>query len=72
MKILYALSFMHGGMAQVWAGNETTAVIDGTSQMHTLDEFLVHVKRTFGDPDWASVMNEKICLLSSIFCLKLK
>ena len=26
MKILYALSFMRGGMAQVWAANETTAV----------------------------------------------
>ena len=23
MKILYVLSFMHGGMAQVWAANET-------------------------------------------------
>jgi len=41
------------GMAQVWAGNETTAVIDGTSQMHTLDKFLVCIERTFGDPDWA-------------------
>ena len=25
MKVLYALSFMHGGMAQVWAANETMA-----------------------------------------------
>ena len=31
MKILYALSFMHGGTAQVWAANETMAVITGTS-----------------------------------------
>ena len=43
---------MHGGMAQVWAGNETTAVIDRTSQTHTLDTFLVCIERTFGDPDW--------------------
>ena len=27
MKILYALSFMCGGMAQVWAANETMAAI---------------------------------------------
>ena len=29
MKVLYALSFMHGGTAQVWAANETMAVING-------------------------------------------
>ena len=40
MKILYALSFMCGGTAQVWAANETMAVIMGTSQMQTLDIFL--------------------------------
>ena len=37
MKVLYALSFMRGGTAQVWAVNETMAVITGTSQMQTLD-----------------------------------
>ena len=31
MKILYALSFMCGGMAQVWAANETMAVINRTT-----------------------------------------
>ena len=31
MKILYALSFMHRGTAQVWAANKTMAVITGTS-----------------------------------------
>ena len=45
MKILYALSFMHGGMAKVWAANETMAVITGTSQMQTLDIFLRTSKR---------------------------
>ena len=30
MKVLYALSFMRGGTAQVWAANETMAVV--TSQ----------------------------------------
>ena len=52
MKVLYALSFMHGGTAQVWAANETMAVIAGTSQMQTLDIFLESVEKTFGDPDW--------------------
>ena len=47
MKVLYALLFMCGGMAQVWAANETMAVITGTSQMQTLDIFL---EKTFGDP----------------------
>ena len=31
MKVLYALSFMRGGTAQVWAANETMAVINGMS-----------------------------------------
>ena len=53
MKVLYALSFMHGGMAQVWAANETMAVITGTSQMQTLDIFLESVEKTFRDPDQA-------------------
>ena len=51
MKVLYALSFMHGGTAQVWAVNETMAVINGTSQMQILDIFLENVKKTFGDLD---------------------
>ena len=45
MKVLYALSFMCGGTAQVWAANETMAVITGTSQMQTLDIFLESIKR---------------------------
>ena len=53
MKILYALSFMRGAMAQVWAVNETMAVITGTSQMQTLDIFLESIKKTFRDLDWA-------------------
>ena len=53
MKILNALSFMHGGTAQVWAANETMAVVTETSQMQTLDIFLESVEKTFGDPDRA-------------------
>ena len=33
MKVLYALFFMRRGTAQVWAANETMAVINGMSQM---------------------------------------
>ena len=53
MEILYALLFMCRGMAQVWAANETMAVITGTSRMQTLDIFLESVEKTFGDPDQA-------------------
>ena len=53
MKILYALSFMRGGMAQVCAANETMAVINGTTQMQTLDIFLENIEKTFGDLDRA-------------------
>ena len=42
MKILYVLSFMRGGMAQVWAANETMAVITGTTHMQTLDIYNQH------------------------------
>jgi len=37
MKILYALSFMCGGMAQVWAANETSMVLANTSTFNTLE-----------------------------------
>ena len=53
MKILYALSFTCGGMAQVWAVNKTMAVINRMTQMQTLDIFLENVEKTFGDPDRA-------------------
>src|SRR6266481_9839435 len=53
MKILYTLSFMCGGTAQMWAANETTAIMDGRLHFHTLDEILANIERTFGDPDWA-------------------
>ena len=40
MKILYTLSFMQGGMAQVWAANETSAILDNMSSFGTLCYFL--------------------------------
>jgi len=51
MKILYALSFMRGGIAQVWAENETNAVLSHSSTFTTLAELLAGITRTFGDPD---------------------
>src|SRR5882724_8333700 len=51
MKILYALSFMCGGIAQVWAKNETNAILSYTSTFATLTELLSSIERTFGDPD---------------------
>ena len=51
MKILYALSFMHGGIVQVWAENETNVVLSHMSTFSTLRELLAGIKRTFGNPD---------------------
>src|SRR5882724_4851705 len=51
MKILYTLSFMWGGMAQVWVANKTSAILDNTSSFGTLAELLALIKRTFGHPD---------------------
>src|SRR5882724_1591152 len=51
MKILYALSFMRGGMAQVWAANETHVVLANTSTFNTLEGLLTLIERTFGNPD---------------------
>src|SRR5882672_905270 len=51
MKILYALSFMRGGIVQVWAKNETNVVLSNSSTFTTLAELLAGITRTFGDPD---------------------
>ena len=51
MKILYTLSFMWGGMAQVWVANETSTILDNMSSFGTLAELLASIERTFSDPD---------------------
>ena len=51
---------MRGGTAQVWAANETMAVITGTSQMQTLDIFLDSVEKMFGDPDRAQTARTQL------------
>src|SRR5882672_9637646 len=51
MKILYSLSFMCGGIVQVWAENETNMVLSHTSTFSTLAKLLAGIERTFGDPN---------------------
>src|SRR5882672_1456970 len=51
MKILYALSIMHGGIVQVWAENKTKTVLSHTPMFSTLTELLAGIERTFGDPN---------------------
>src|SRR5882724_13090095 len=51
MKILYALSLMHGGIAQVWAENETNVILSYTSMFATLTKLLSSIVRIFRDPD---------------------
>ena len=52
MKILYVLSFMHGEMAQIWATNETIAVLANRLMFNTLEELMAAIERTFGDPGY--------------------
>src|SRR5882724_5409900 len=51
MKILYALSFMSAGMAQVCAANETSMTLANMSTLNTLEGLLTSLKKTFGDLD---------------------
>ena len=59
-KILYALSFMTGGSAQIWAHNETEAVITGTSSVGSFEDFSRRVEEAFGDPDRAQTARTKL------------
>jgi len=47
IKILYALSFMCGGIGQVWAENETNMILSHSSTFSTLAELLAGIKRNF-------------------------
>src|SRR5882724_12537943 len=51
MKILYMLSFMSGGMAQVPAANKTSVTLANTSMLNTLKGLLKSIEKTFGDSD---------------------
>jgi len=51
MKILYVLSFMSGGMAQVLAANKTSMNLANASTFNTLEGLLISIEKTFRDPD---------------------
>ena len=59
-KILYALSFMMGGSAQIWAHNETAAVIRDNSSTGSFEDFTKRVEETFGDPDCTQAARTKL------------
>jgi hypothetical protein len=64
-KVLYALSFMTGGSAQVWAYNETEAVINRRS-IGTFEDFAQRVQDAFGDPDRSRTARTKLHSLTMI------
>ena len=49
--MLYALSFMMRGTAEIWTHNQMQAIIDGTSTIPTFEVFIKQVEDAFGDPD---------------------
>ena len=66
MKILYALSFIHEGIVQVWAENETNVILSHSSTFSTLTELLAGIKRTFGDPDLEKMAHTQLHALKMI------
>jgi len=66
MKILYALSFMSGGMAHVWAANETSATLANMSTFNTLEGLLTSIEETFGDPDRERMAHTQLHALKMI------
>src|SRR5882672_5525456 len=60
MKILYALSFMHRGIVQVWAKNETNAILSHSSTFTTLSELLAGIMRTFRDPNIERMARDQV------------
>ena len=55
--MLYALFFMSGGFAHIWAQD---AVIKGTSSFKTFEDFTKKVVEMFGDPDSARTACTKL------------
>ena len=51
MKILYVLSFMCRGMAQVWAAKETNVVLASTLSFTTLNMLMSCIETVFGNLD---------------------
>ena len=53
-------SFICGGIAQVWAENETNTILSHSSTFSTLAELLAGIKRTFGDPDQERMVHTQL------------
>jgi hypothetical protein len=51
-KVLYALSFMTSGSAQIWAQNETEALINGKSSIVLFEDFARCIQETLIIPGW--------------------
>ena len=60
MKILYALSFMHRGIVQVWVKNETNMVLSHTSTFSTLKRLLTGIEKTFSNPDQERMAQDQL------------
>ena len=59
-KMLYALSFMMRGTAEVWALNQTQVIIDGTSWIPTFEVFIKQVEDASGDPVHSRIAHTKL------------
>ena len=51
---------MTGGSAHTWAQNETETIITNTLTTNSLEEFLKHLEKAFGDPDHARTAHTKL------------
>ena len=49
--MLYALSFMMRGTAEIWTHNQRQVIINGTSMIPTFEVFIKQVEDAFGHPD---------------------
>ena len=58
--MLYALSFMTRGTAEVWAHDQMQAIINGTSLIPTFEAFIKQVEDVFGDPDHSRTARTKL------------
>ena len=51
---------MTGGSAHTWAQNKTETIITNTSTTDSLEKFLNHLEKAFGDPDRARTAHTKL------------
>jgi len=63
MTILSSLSFVHGGIVQVWAENETNMILSHSSTYSTLAQPLAGIKRTFRGLDQEKMVHTQLLAL---------